>query len=81
MDEAFLRHPETAYQLEAMKARTKLRQERDDARELAKELQRILGIVCDEWYIDEPRYAEDRLPDWFTGQNNGRALWNGGNRE
>jgi len=58
--------------------RRTLKAERDDARALALALEEVLSEVCDEWYVDNPKFSTGKLPDWFSKEDNGRALWNNG---
>lgn len=52
--------------------------ERDDARAVALMLKDLLGSATGG--LDEVISEEvwDQLPDWFTGDDNGRGLWGGG---
>lgn len=56
-----------------------VREQRDDARAVALTLKDLLGSVTgglDE-VISEDTW--DELPDWFTGDDNGRDAWGDGN--
>jgi hypothetical protein len=54
--------------------------ELEDARDLALEIGEIIRQQPTPLsaYADDGSLDYERLPDWFTGANQGREFWNGG---
>jgi hypothetical protein len=73
--ESFTLTVQRAGKLTPHQARVKVEQERDDARQIALYCLQLINempIGADE-FLGVDQWAQ--MPDWFTGENNGREVW------